>query len=459
MNNPSEPLRTDRRRLLAAGAGLGASLSAGLSAGLFAPGCAAHGPASSAVDAAAHADETARADERFADLTDQRATVAPITGADRAARRTRLARLLAARGVDAFVCEGGATLTYLTGVAWGRSERLFALVVTADGASFWLVPAFEAARAELAIRGADGPGGALVTWQEDEYATRPWLAALRARRVERLAVDPAFRFGFVAELAVAARAEAHALAAPGAIDAGRALLAELRGRKEPKELAILRRANELTQRVLARVAEEVRPGLTGEEIGALVARAHTRLGFSSSWNLPLVGAAAALPHGDASAKPLANGDVLLVDCGGSFQGYQSDITRTWVPAGAPSAAVERAWSAVRDAQRRAADAIRPGRRCREIDAVARAALVQRGYPGGYAAFTHRLGHGIGLEGHEDPYFDGASDVELASGMTLSNEPGLYFPGEFGVRIEDVVAVTDTGCESFGAGQPSPRTPA
>lgn len=450
VNKKSELHRTDRRRLLASGAGF--------SAGLLALGCTARAPAPATSAVAAP-------DELFADLSDQRASVAPITAAERAARRARLARVLAERGLDAFVCEGGATLSYLAGVSWGRSERLFALVVTADGAHFWLVPAFEEGRARLAIESVAQPGEAtpsgreLVAWQEDEYASRPLLAALRERRVERLAVDPAFRYGFVAELAAAARAEGHGLAAPGAITTGRELLAELRGRKSPNELAILRRANELTQHVLARVADEVRPGQTGAEIGALVARAHARLGFANSWNLSLVGAAAALPHGDASPKPLAHGDVLLIDCGGSFHGYQSDITRTWVPAGAPSAAVERAWSAVRDAQRRAQDAIRPGRRCREIDAVARAALVSRGYPGGYAAFTHRLGHGIGLEGHEDPYFDGGSEVVLASGMTLSNEPGLYFPGEFGVRIEDVIAVTDTGCESFGSGQPSPRSPA
>lgn len=456
MNHQSELHRTDRRRLLASGASF--------SAGLLAAGCAARAPAAPHAAPPASA-EPVEPDELFADLTDQRATVAPITAADRAARRARLAQLLRERGLDAFVCEGGATLTYLAGVSWSRSERLFALVVTADGAHFWLVPAFEAGRAQLVIEGEARAGGAapsgreLVAWQEDEYASRPLLAALRERRVERLAVDPAFRYGFVAELAAAARAEGHVLAAPGAIAAGRELLAELRGRKAPNELAILRRANELTQLVLARVAQEVRPGQTGAAIGALVARAHARLGFANSWNLSLVGAAAALPHGDASPQPLARGDVLLIDCGGSFHGYQSDITRTWVPAGAPSAAVERAWSAVRDAQRHAQDAIRPGRRCREIDAVARAALVARGYPGGFAAFTHRLGHGIGLEGHEDPYFDGGSDVLLASGMTLSNEPGLYFPGEFGVRIEDVIAVTDTGCESFGSGQPSPRSPA
>jgi len=440
-----------RRRLLFAG-GAGAVGAAGLA-------LACRGTESRPAPAPAPAPE--RAAELFPELSDQRPGCVPIDGQDRADRRARLGRLLAERGIDAFVCEGGPTLSYLAGVAWGRSERFFALVVTADGAHFWLCPAFEEGKARLAIDGSGKPGGAFVTWHEDEYAFRPLCDALRARGVQRLAIDPALRFGFVERLAHAARGDEAfaALASYGAIVSGAELLVALRGRKEPKELALLRRANELTQLALVHVAERVRPGQTGADVGRLVSAAHARLGFSGTWNLSLIGPAAALPHGDASAAPLGAGDVLLIDCGGGFLGYQSDITRSWVPHGEPAEEVQRAWNAVRDAQRRAFETIRPGRTCREIDAAARAEIVRHGYPGGFEVFTHRLGHGIGLEGHEDPYFDGGSEVVLAPGMTLSNEPGIYLPGRFGLRIEDIVHVTETGAGVFGSWQQGPRSPA
>ncbi|MBK7874870.1 MAG: aminopeptidase P family protein [Planctomycetes bacterium] len=456
---PAEPLPGAdpalRRRAL-----LGAASALALGA------CAAQRgrPGAPAVAPASGAEAGARRAERLADLRDDGPALPGIDAQDRSARRARLARALAERGLDAYLCEPGPTMTYLAGVSWGRSERLFALVVTADGGAFWIVPAFEETKARHGIDGtaaAPGPGGDVVTWREDEYAFRPLCDALRARGVKRLAIDPGFRFGFVDRIAQAARADAGfgALAEHGAIVSGADVLVRLRGCKEPKELALLRRANELTKRALERIAHELRPGQRGADVGALVATAHERLGFSGSWCLPLVGAAAALPHGDAGATPLADGEVLLVDCGGAWRGYQSDVTRTWVPFGAPSADVERAWRDVRDAQRAAFDAIRPGVPCRAVDAAARAAIAARGWPGGFGVFTHRLGHGIGLEGHEDPYFDGGSQVELESGMTLSNEPGIYLPGRFGVRIEDVIVVTRDGADVFGAWQSGLRSPA
>jgi Xaa-Pro dipeptidase len=451
--------RTLDRRALLGGA-------AGLALGACAAPPAATAPPPTEPVAPAEAPEPARearerAAERFADLSDATRGAEPITEADRAARRARLGRLLAERGLDALICEGGATMSYLTGVGWGRSERLFALVVDANGRHFWLCPAFEESKARLATDGAGRPCGDYVTWQEDEYAFRPLCAELRARGVKKLAIEPAFRHGFVDRIAAAARADGSfaELAAQGVLVSGAELVVALRGCKDAKELALLRRANELTKQALVRVAEELRPGMDGAAVGSLVNAAHRKLGMTGPWNLSLVGPAAALPHGDASRQPLAEGDVLLIDCGAGFLGYQSDITRTWVPFGKAPAEVERAWNDVRDAQRAAFDALRPGRRCREIDAAARAAIEARGWPGGFGVFTHRLGHGIGMEGHEDPYFDGGSEVVLAEGMTLSNEPGIYLPGRFGVRIEDIVHVTRDGAGVFGDWQRGVGSPA
>jgi Xaa-Pro dipeptidase len=394
-------------------------------------------------------------DRTLADLTDRRGEVDPIRAGERAARRRRLGAALASRGIDALLLEGGATMTYLTGVSWGRSERFFGLVVLADGSHFWITPAFEESRARRKIDGttpSPGPGGEIVAWQEDEYFARPLASALVARRARRVALEPALRNVFAARLADAF--------AEGRLDgtAGAEVVLDLRGRKDEHELSILRKANELTQLAIQTAARCLVAGMTGSEIASIVDRAHRRLGFTNPWNLSLVGPAAALPHGDPDERRLARGDVVLIDAGGDFHGYQSDETRTWVFDATPTVEIERAWHAVRDAQLAAFGAMAPGVPCGDVDRVARAKVVERGFQPGYAEFTHRLGHGIGVEGHEDPYFDGGSTVPLAVGMTLSNEPGLYFPGRFGIRLEDIVAITPGGADHFGSWQRTPTSP-
>ncbi len=407
-------------------------------------------PAGSAA-AASRPPAPAGADEGpLAALTDQRGSVAPIRDEQRAARRARCGRLLGELGLDALLVESGSTLQWLSDVRWGRSERLFALLVLADGSHLWIVPAFEAGKARLSIERPGGAGGEILAWDEDEYPFRPLAAALAKRGAKRIAIEPSLRFGFVERLA--------ALVGRDAIADGQELLVRLRGVKEPEERAILRRASELTQLALQSVARCVRPGMKGGDIARLMERAHTRLGMSGSWCLPLVGPAAALPHGDASDEAIARGSVILVDTGATLHGYESDTTRTWVFDGAAGAEVERAWHAVHDAQQRAFETIRPGVRCQEVDRAARALVTERGYAPGYRDFTHRLGHGIGMDGHEDPYFDGASQVVLQPGMTFTDEPGLYFPGRFGIRIEDVIEVTASGADHYGSWQRSLASP-
>jgi len=405
------------------------------------------------------ASDRTRAEEPLSALTDQRGGVQPITAEERAKRRQRLGELLAGRGLDAMLIEGGSTMTYLTGVAWGRSERFFGLVVLADGAHFWICPAFEESRARLQIDRQSkeaspdpGPGGAVVAWLEDEYPYRPLASELSKRRATRLAIEPSLRIVFAERLA--------AQIGPSSIEglAGAEIVAALRSRKDAHEISILRRANELTQLAIQTAARCLVPGMTGSEVAGIVDRAHRKLGFTGTWNLSLIGPAAALPHGEPDERRLERGSVLLVDAGGEFHGYQSDETRTWIFDGRPTVEVERAWNAVHDAQRAAFDVLRPGVVCGDVDRAARAKFVELGYAPGYAEFTHRLGHGIGVEGHEDPYFDGGSAVLLSSGMTLSDEPGLYFPGRFGVRLEDVVVITADGADHFGTWQRAPTSP-
>jgi Xaa-Pro dipeptidase len=423
------------------------SRGAGLAAGAGLVGTAALGACASRTQ---ELELEARLDEQLATLVDRSGDVPPIAESERAARRARLGRLLAAADLDAMLIEPGATLEYLAGTTWGRSERLFGLVVLADGSHFWICPAFEAEKARLKTQGEARPGGDVVTWDEHEYAFAPLAAELERRRAPRLCVEPSIRYVFVDGLAT--------VTGRGPAPAARALLTELRGRKDEHELALLRRANELTQEAIVAAGEWFRPGMTGRDIGRLVKRAHERLGLTGHWDLSLIGPAAAYPHGEARDIELARGDVILIDTGGDYHGYQSDNTRSWVFDAPPSEHQARIWHAVHDAQRAAFDAILPGVRAGDVDLAARRYLEGLGLTEGYSTFSHRLGHGIGMEGHEDPYFDSGSEVRLAPGMTLSDEPGIYLYGEFGVRIEDIVAVTAQGAEHFGSWQRGPGAP-
>lgn len=407
------------------------------------------------VGGACSAPRAARAEEGelerlFSDLGDQSGRWSPISPLEKRPRLARLAALLDAAGIDALLIEPGATLGYLCDVGWGRSERLFALVVLADASAFWIVPAFEAPRAERRIAEAEGPEGPLVAWDEHEYAFGPLAAALRARGAERLAIEPEARV-FVAERAAEAFGHARVVSAQPVVRA-------LRGTKDARELELLRGASELTQRAIQAVAERLRPGLDDRTLGRWITHAQERLGLRGTWVLPLIGPSAAYPHGEPEGRILEPGAGVLVDTGGALHGYQSDTTRTWSFGPPRDGEFERAWHAVRNAQRAAFERMAPGVPCREIDRAARASIEAAGYPGGYTVFGHRLGHGIGLQGHEEPYFDGGNELPLAPGMTFSNEPGIYLAGRLGVRLEDIVVITPGGADHFGEWQESPARP-
>lgn len=405
--------------------------------------------ACAAGSAGQRADAEGELSEIFSDLGDQSARWTPISPAEKRPRLARLAGLLHTAEIDALLIEPGATLSYLSGVQWWKSERLFALIVLADGACFWIAPAFEAPRAERLIA-EGGPDGPVVAWDEHEYAWRPLAAALGARRVERIAIEPQARAFVAQRLAEAFGAER--------VLSGAGVVRSLRAQKDARELELLRAASELTQRAIRAVAERLRPGLLDRELGLWITHAQERLGLRDTWVLPLLGPSAAYPHGEPEGRRLAAGESILVDTGGALHGYQSDITRSWSFGAPREAEFTRAWRAAQSAQRAAFERMAPGVPCREIDRAARAAIEAAGYPGGYTVFGHRLGHGIGLEGHEEPYFDGGNELPLAPGMTFSDEPGIYLAGRFGVRLEDIVVVTRTGADVFGDWQTSPDRP-
>jgi Xaa-Pro dipeptidase len=350
--------------------------------------------------------------------------------------RDRLDRLRAAAdraGVSAMVVSPGSDLRYLVGVGGSSYERLTALVVPTDAAD---APVFVSPALEFAGLGHlpfVDLGVEVRTWVdgEDPYALA--LSGLRAGTVGVSDLTPALH--------------AIRLRDAGAPDQqlGGPILAELRMRKDAVELAQLRLAGQAIDRVHARVPEWLRPGRTEREVAADIAAAIVDEGHAAA-DFVIVGSGpnGASPHHSVSDRVIEPGDVVVVDIGGPLpSGYNSDSTRTYAVGSPREADVASAYAALREAHRAAADAVRPGVTCQDVDRAARAVLVEAGLG---EHFIHRTGHGIGLDVHEEPYIVEGNSLPVEAGMTFSIEPGVYFAGRWGARIEDIVAVTADGVE-------------
>jgi Xaa-Pro dipeptidase len=363
--------------------------------------------------------------------------VPAIARAEYEARVEQVRARLHEQKLAAIMLEAGADMTWLGGPRWGRSERALLLVIPVRGEARLIAPAFELGTLKARAGGLDFP---LAPWDEHEDPHALALATLTAGPV----VVGSDTRGFVIE--------GLRRVAPGrGWSASTAVIEPLRRRKSPAELAILRRANEVTKRAIEAAATRTREGMHEREFADEVSAALRAAGLGDPWVLALFGPNAAFPHGTPQGRSLADGDLVLLDTGGHLHGYASDITRTWA-FGDPSRIDDRrrrAWHTVRAAQAAALATIRPGVRCAEVDAAARAVIEAAGFAGDYRHFTHRLGHGIGLQVHEPPYLVRDAEHRLEPGNTMSNEPGLYLPGEFGIRLEDIVAVTEHGAEVFG----------
>lgn len=389
--------------------------------------------------------EPARVDALLDGLAAPDGLPAPCGEADFARRRARLSELLAACGADALFVEPGATARYLAGLEWRPSERLFGAVLTKEGNIVVVAPAFERDVLEHVLPA----GAALVTWEEHEYGYRALARELDARGIRSMLVDPGVRALLTDRLSIEYS---------GSLRPGSDVVQRLRSVKDEHELDLLRAAQILCKATIGHVAQRVEPGMTCRQVASLMHAGHSRLGLQSTWDLTLVNDDAAAPHGSTNDRVIAPGDLLLCDTGGTLFGYHSDCTRTWVVGGSPKDEYRRAWDTVYAAQEAALDALRAGEPCGAVDRAARAVIEKAGYGAGYAAFSHRLGHGIGTEIHEPPYCDGGSDVPLEVGMCFSNEPGIYLRGEFGLRIEDVVTVGESEPVVFGPRQASIEPP-
>ncbi len=384
----------------------------------------------------------------IAALTSMRAQAQPITNEERLKRIERAKELLAQSKIDALMLTGGTSMAYFTNMRWGGSERLFAVVIPLKGDPFFVCPAFERERAEelIALGPFAGDQADIRTWEEDESPFLRVAQGLKDRGIAtgRLGVEETMRFVF---------ADGVAQAAPQVtVVSGTPITAGCRMIKDAHEAALMRLASQATLKVYDAVFRALQPGMTQDTVSGLIAHAYRRVGFPGDASVQ-VGQYTALPHGSIQPQVIKEGTIVMLDNGCTVEGYQSDITRTFV-LGKASDKMNKVFDIVKQAQTAALRAARPGVPLEQLDAVARKIVVDAGYGPGYKYFTHRLGHGMGMDGHEWPYlvknnmFGWEKALTLQPGMVFSDEPGIYIRGEFGVRLEDDLHVTSDGAELF-----------
>ena len=389
--------------------------------------------------------------EPIASLKSRKAEAQPITTAEREQRMERARQLMAQNKIDAIMVMGGTSLVYFSNIHWWMSERTFALILPVKGNPFYVCPAFEEDRAREQIAG--GPGGNnpdIRLWQEDENPYQRIAEGLKDRGLTngKLGMEETTRFVF---------SEGVAKAAPGLhIVSATPVTAGCRMIKSQHELQLMKLANEITLAAYEAAYLSTKEGMTQHDFGGLVQAAHTQQGFQGSASIQ-VGDNSALPHGSAKPQIIREGTILLMDGGCNVEGYESDISRT-VVLGKPTDKMKQVFEIVHKAQSNALATAKPGVECQAVDAAARKVITDAGYGPDYKHFTHRVGHGIGMDGHEWPYLVRGNTLPLAPNMTFSDEPGIYIRGEFGVRLEDDMHITENGAELFTPQSPDLEKP-
>jgi len=371
------------------------------------------------------------------------AEVVPISPAERLARIEKAQRLMREHRLGAILVEPGASLFYFTGIVWNRSERLTAAIIAARGETIIVTPFFE----EPSVRESLAIPAEIRTWQEDESVWALIAGALADRGVkgEKLGIEETVRFFAFDGLGP------HDIVLDSAVPVVRGC----RMIKSPTEIALMQKAADVTIAAYRHVAPRIAAGMTPADIGTMMADATRTLGGRHLFALILLGEASAYPHGTAKPQAVREGEVVLMDCGCSVEGYQSDISRSFV-FGAPTTEQRRVWSHMRQGQNVAFRAARIGTPAGAVDDAVRRFYEGKGYGPRYRlpGLSHRTGHGIGLDGHEPVNFVHGETTRLAPGMCFSNEPGLYLPGKFGIRLEDCLYMTEAGPRWFSTPPPS-----
>jgi Xaa-Pro dipeptidase len=382
----------------------------------------------------------------------------PFTNAERLTRIERAQQLMAATKIDAIVLANSTTSSvYFADMRLNGGERLWALVIPAKARPFLVCPAFEEGRArELLESGPFDKDADVLTWQEDEspYAALGKGLADRGLTSATVGLDENMKFVFAEGIRTANPHLTIVSASP--ITAGCRMI------KDAHEIECLRLACRATLLVYRAVAQSLHPGMTTTDVHSLIAAAYRRVGFEGEASLN-VDEFTALPHGSRQQQTLRDGSILMLDDGCEVEGYTSDITRTFV-LGKATDKMKSVFDLVHRAQSAAVQTARPGVPTASVDAAAREVIVDGGYGPGYAYFSHRLGHGIGMDMHEWPYFVKNNmygyelDPHLKAGNLLSDEPGIYIRGEFGIRLEDDLLITEAGSELLTPQSPSLEDP-
>ncbi len=385
----------------------------------------------------------------IAKLKSRKNEATPIAPEERSQRQERARKLMSENSLDAIVLMEGTSLRYFTGVRWWGGERLFAMILPVKGNPFYVCPAFEEGRAREQL--ANAPDGANVdvrTWQEDESPYRLFAQGMKERGIGKLGIEETIRFVFADGIAKAAPQAAIASATP--VTGGCRMI------KSPTEVSLMRLASQVTLSVYEAVYHALREGMTQNDVGDLIEKAYARVGFPGDASV-MVGEYSAMPHGSRTPQVIREGSIIMIDDGCTVEGYQSDITRTFV-LGKATDKMKQVFDIVHRAQSAALAAARPGVECGAIDDAARRVIAGAGYGPDYKYFSHRLGHGMGMDGHEWPYLVRGNTTKLQANMTTSDEPGIYIRGEFGIRLEDDLHVTENGAELFTPQSPSLEEP-
>ena len=370
----------------------------------------------------------------------------PIGRPERMARLARARALMQRHGIGAVLIEPGASLDYFTGVQWSRSERLTAAVIPAQGDPIIVTPFFEKPSVEESL----GIPAEVRVWQEDEEPLKLVADFLRSAGVasQPIGFEETNRF-FILDRLRQQLPGVNIVSANPVVRASRMI-------KSPAELALLQAAADVMVAAYRQVAPRIREGMTPADIGAMITAATGDLGANPEFALVLLGEASAYPHGTGKPQHVKPGEVVLLDCGCSVHGYQADISRTFVFGGRPTAEQRKVWTQMRRGQDIAMAAAKVGAPAGSVDDAVRRTYESWGYGPGYKlpGTSHRTGHGIGMEVHEPINLVHGELTPLAPGMCFSNEPGIYLPGKFGIRLEDCFHMTAAGPKWFTVPPPS-----
>jgi Xaa-Pro dipeptidase len=366
--------------------------------------------------------------------------VVPITVQEREARIAKAQGLMKEQHIEALILDAGTSLTYFTGISWWPSERPMVAVIPAKGSTSYVCPSFEESRLRELIK----IGKDVYAWQEDESPYAQIIHALKEAGIQSgsVAMEERLRFFILDGIRKEAPQYNYVSGTP--------VTMPCRIIKSAAELALMQKATDITVAAIKQGITQMKEGMSQGDLAGIIANAHDQLGGNGGGGLVLFGESSAFPHGSVQPRTLKKGDIVLMDCGCSVEGYASDITRTVVFGSEPTKRQADIWKLEQASQLAGFNAAKLGAACEAVDAASRKVITEAGFGPGYKlpGLPHRTGHGIGMDGHEWGNMVKGNKQLLQPGMCFSIEPTIAIPGEFGVRLEDCIYMTEQGPKSF-----------